>query len=123
MDNLLKKKTATITARFVSAKTRLPLTGSSYEFKLYDQDPIVDDLLGTSKLNARGEAKLSFHLDKIKSLDSPAETKPDLYFILYDDRMEIYKSRVLRDLDLEKYGEFSADEGYTYDLGTYVIDV
>lgn len=113
--------TITITARFVNSKTRLPLGGSSYRFKLYDQDPIADDTLGECKLNSRGEVKLSFHLDRAKSLDSPAETKPDLYFILFHNDEQIYESRVLKDMDLKKHGELSGEDGYVYDLGTYVI--
>lgn len=111
----------TVTAKFINARSQSPLNGDNYEFRLFDKDLITDDFLGVSKLNTEGEAKLSFGMDKFNSLDSPMETKPDLWFRLMNGDQEVYRSKVIENIDLTKYGDLTVEGGYTFDLGTYII--
>jgi hypothetical protein len=120
MDDIINR-TVTVTAKFVNKNTGLPLNDSKYEFQLFDEDLIKDDVLGFCTLNSNGEVKLSFDIKKIRSFDSPMETRPDLWFSLSDGTKEIYKSDVLKNLDFEKHGRLSVDQGYIYNLGTYVV--
>ncbi len=119
MDGLINQR-ITVTARFVNADTVLPFTGNGYEMRLYDKDLLVDDSLGRCKLNARGQAKISFDLEDIKSFDSPFQTSPNLYFILYHNNQKIYKSDVTKNIDLH-HRKSTPNEGIILNLGTYVV--
>ena len=123
MADKLLSQMVTITAKFISASTGLFLNDENFEFQLFDKDIIKDDFLGSCKLNSKGEAILSFDRRQLKSFDSPTETKPDLWFSLSDGAKEVYKSKTLENLDLKKHANFSVDEGYRFNLGTYIISV
>jgi hypothetical protein len=120
INNILKLE-VTVTAKFIDANTLSPLKGSNYEFQLFDEDLIKDEFLGSCFVNSKGEAKLSFDLRQLKSFDSPFETRPDLYFNLYERDKEIYKSETFKNIHLNRYGELSGEHGYALNLGTYVM--
>lgn len=50
------------------------------------------------------------------------EDKPDFYFVLYKHKEEIFKTKVLEDLDLEAMKNFKMGEGEVIDLGTFLVD-
>ncbi len=70
--------------------------------QLWDQDPISDDLLATGV--AKGSypdftAEFVFDLSKASSLDSPFETRPDLYVLIEDwNGREVFRSKVHKDV-------------------------
>ncbi len=88
-------------ARFEDA-TGAPLRGAAYKVKLYDKDPLKDDFLGESALDETGTAAFTFTSLHVKSVDSPGETKPDLYFVVEREGKEIFRSPVHPDVDFEK---------------------
>lgn len=98
-----------------------PLSGEEYSVRLYDKDIFNDDFLGESSLDEDGLAKFKIterHFAGFAKLDK----KPDFYFVVYKNREEIFKSRVMQNLDLTDIEEFKMSEGEIIDLGTFLID-
>jgi hypothetical protein len=98
-----------------------PVTGNEYVVRLYDKDVFNDDYLGQSSLNKKGIAKFIItekHFAGFAKLDE----KPDFYFVVYKNEKEIFKSRVMKNLDLRYIEEFKMKEGEVVDLGTFLID-
>lgn len=98
-----------------------PVTGNEFSVRLYDKDVFNDDYLGESSLNNDGLAKFKFtekHFAGFAKLDS----KPDFYFVVYKTGKQIFKSKVMQNLDLTDMEEFKMKEGEVVDLGTFLID-
>ena len=78
-----------------------PLRGVDFVARVFDADPITDDALGRSPLDDSGEASFLISALAARSLDSPLERKPDLYFTLERDGREIFRSEITKDVDFE----------------------
>jgi hypothetical protein len=89
-----------VIARFELA-TGGPLTGAPFRVKLFDRDPLSDELLGESGLDADGVAEFLINSLDFRSTDSPAETRPDLYFVLEQAGQVVYRSPTFEDVDFE----------------------
>jgi hypothetical protein len=99
-----------------------PVTGDAYIVRLYDKDIFNDDFLGQSTLDEDGVAKFQLtkkHFAGFANLDE----KPDFYFVVYRNQKEIFKSSVMKNLDLSNIEEFRMKEGEVVDLGTFLIEV
>ena len=99
-----------------------PVTGDEYIVRLYDKDIFSDDFLGESSPDKDGLAKFELtkkHFAGFAKLDE----KPDFYFVVYRNKKEIFKSRVMKNLDLSNIEEFRMKEGEVVDLGTFLIEV
>jgi hypothetical protein len=99
-----------------------PVTGKEYVVRLFDKDIFNDDFLGESSLDEDGLAKFQLtkkHFAGFANLDE----KPDFYFVVYRNKEEIFKSRVMKNLDLSDIEEFRMKEGEVVDLGTFLIEV
>ena len=99
-----------------------PVTGDEYAVRLFDKDIFNDDFLGESSLDEDGLAKFQLtekHFEGFAKLDE----KPDFYFVVYRNGKEIFKSRVMKNLDLSDIAEFRMKEGEVVDLGTFLIEV
>ena len=99
-----------------------PVTGKEYTVRLFDKDVFNDDFLGESSLDEDGLAKFYLtekHFAGFAKLDE----KPDFYFVVYRNEKEIFKSRVMKNLDLSDIEEFRMKEGEVVDLGTFLIEV
>ena len=99
-----------------------PVTGDEYIVRLFDKDIFNDDFLGESSLDEDGLAKFQLtkkHFAGFAKLDE----KPDFYFVVYRNKKEIFKSRVMKNLDLSDIEEFRMKEGEVVDLGTFLIEV
>jgi len=106
----------------IAKGTDAPVAGKEYIVRLFDKDLFNDDFLGESTLNKNGIAKFLFtekHFAGFEKLDE----KPDFYFVVYRNGKEIFKSRVMQNLDLRNIEEFKMKEGEVVDLGTFLIDV
>lgn len=88
-----------IKAKFVN-QSGTPFIGHEYSVKLYDMDCLFVDYLGFDTLDKEGIGYISFDVEDIKSWNSPFETKPDFYFILYKNDKEIGRSSVIKNYDL-----------------------
>jgi hypothetical protein len=105
----------------ISKGTDIPVTGKEYTVRLFDKDIFNDDFLGESILNKSGRAKFLFTKKHFAGF-AQLEEKPDFYFVVYRDGKEIFKSRVMQNLDLRYVEEFKMKEGEVVDLGTFLID-
>jgi hypothetical protein len=95
-----------------------PLAGNAYRVRLYDQDALFDDFLGEAHPDGDGRVDLVFDPTRIKSLDSPRETRPDLYVTIVRGGDELARSPVARDVDLTAVDpETRRPERRTIDLG------
>ena len=88
-----------IMARFIAKGSDAAVTGEDYKVRLYDRDIFDSDFIGQSGLNEEGCSKISFHHDAFGYLAN-LETFPDLYFVVYKNDMPIFKSQVMKDVDL-----------------------
>src|ERR1035437_7582838 len=118
--SLNKDMNLEITARFIGKGNDQPLTGDTYLVRLYDKDVFEDDFLGESTLDENGVAKISFNHSSFSNWNK--DTKPDFYFVVFKHKKEIFKSKVLEDLDVEAIEKFKMGEGEMIDLGTYLIE-
>ncbi len=106
----------------ISKGTDDPVTGNEYSVRLFDKDIFNDDFLGESPLDEDGRAQFRLtkkHFAGFADLDE----KPDFYFVVYRNEKEIFKSRVMKNLDLSDIEEFRMREGNIVDLGTFLIEI
>jgi len=118
---LNKKMNIDVKVRLIGKGDDEPVTGSEYSVRLYDKDFFNDDFLGESVPDEEGIAKFLFSqgdFSKPISLDK----KPDFYFVVYKNKQQIFKSKVMSNLDLSDVEEFIMKEGEVIDLGTFLID-
>ena len=110
-----------VIAKFIDSEKN-PIKGNKYKVKLFDNDLVLDDLLGESNINDDGTVNFLFDLNKAGSPDSPFETKPDLYVALYKDNSIIFESKVKKDSDFFKKDPVTDEKkNLTIDLGTFTI--
>lgn len=114
-------KLITVKARFIDKVSGTPLSSDGIVVKLFDKDIVNDDFLGESKLNDNGNISIQFDLDHAQSFDSPGEDKPDLYFSLYKYGHLLFQSEVIENVDFSHAAEFSTQEGFVFDAGTYLV--
>ena len=110
-----------IKVRLIAKGSDTVVHGDDFYVRLYDKDLFNDDYLGQSNLNEEGVAEFSISQ---KDFSSPfnIETRPDFYFVVYKKGVEIFRSKVMSNLDLSDIEEFVMAEGEVIDLGTYLID-
>ena len=99
----------------------LPLSGENYKVIFYDQDVLEDDMLGSSPVDVKGHAEIAITKSRFRSKDSPMEKFPDIYFKVLDNESEVYKSPVVKDLQLKKMSDFDISEGTHFSLGMFLI--
>ncbi|MGN6297257.1 MAG: hypothetical protein ACTHM7_10790 [Ginsengibacter sp.] len=98
-----------------------PLSGREFKVRLYDKDIFNDDFLGESNPDEEGLASFVFTPeDFLKPVQ--LDKKPDFYFVVYKNDLEIFKSKVMSNLDLSDVQEFIMKEGHVIDLGTFLIN-
>lgn len=109
-----------VTARFIGKGHDSALT-DAYTVRLYDKDIFEDDFLGETRLDENGVAKISVANKAFGDLFNIDE-KPDLYFVVYKHKQEIFKTKVLKEIDTDTIKKFTMGEGQVVDLGTYLVD-
>ena len=63
---------------------------------LYDVDPLDDDLLAEGLVGVGGVVAFRFDARRARSLDSPAETAPDMRLVVvHADGRVVFRSRVI----------------------------
>ncbi|MGN6530409.1 MAG: hypothetical protein ACTHK0_01485 [Ginsengibacter sp.] len=118
---LNKEMNIEVKVRLISKGNDEPLTGSEYSVRLYDKDIFNDDYLGESVPDEDGVAKFLFSQGDF-SQPLSLEHKPDFYFVVYKKKHQIFKSKVMSNLDLSNIEEFIMKEGEVIDLGTFLIE-
>ncbi len=108
-------------ARF-SDELDKPLTGGDWTASVSDRDALVDNRLGMVELDAGGVATFLLSVADIKSIDSPGERNPDLYFTLYREGREVFRSEVFENVDFESLHRISGDPvRITREFGPFVL--
>lgn len=110
-----------VKARFIAKGNGLPLTGSGYQMRLFDKDIFDDDYLGESGLDANGVAEIRLS-NKAFSDWGNLETTPDFYFVVVKDGVQIFKSNVMKEIDIVAIEQFKMGEGEVIDLGTFLVE-
>lgn len=110
-----------VTAGFIGKGHERPVTGDEYTVRLYDKDVFTDDFLGESKLDENGMAKIRFTHDAFSGA-THFEDRPDFYFVVLKHKHEVFKTKVMEDVDLKTVENFRMGEGEVIDLGTFLID-
>ena len=83
---------------------------------LWDADPVEDDRLATAPVKA-GKAEFLLDLEDASSLDSPAETKPDLFITVTDcGGTVLFHSETHKNADFSQRDPVSGDAKTTLDL-------
>jgi|SRR5665647_30558 len=118
---LNKEMNVEVKVRLIAKGNDEPLAGNEYSVRLYDKDIFNDDFLGESSLDNEGVAKFIFSQDDFSS-PAKLDDKPDFYFVVYKNNEQIFKSKVMSNLDLSNIEEFVMTEGEVIDLGTFLID-
>lgn len=108
-----------IKLKLIEKGSGTPINGVSV--KLYDQDPLSDDFLGEGTPDAEGNVAIKFDIDQIKSVDTPLEQFPDLYFRVFKGEKLVFESPLADDLDTTQEGSFNFTEGKVIDLGTFLV--
>ncbi len=110
-----------VTARFIGKGHDQPVTGEAYIVRLYDADVFGDDFLGESALDKNGYAKITFTHEAFSGA-AQFEEKPDFYFVVFKHQQQIFKTKVMEEVDLATVENFRMGEGEVIDLGTYLIE-
>ena len=111
-----------VTARLIAKGSDAPVTGKEYLVRLYDEDFFEDDFLGESGLDENGVARITFNPDDFDTEDLIKETSLDFYFVVFKNGKNIFSSKVMEQVNVERFEKFKMGEGEVFDLGTFLID-
>jgi hypothetical protein len=109
-----------VKATFISKGGNSALAGEQYKLRLFDKDVFGDDYLGESKLNEMGEGRIVFGHKAFGNAFN-LEKLPDFYFVLYNDKVPVFQSKVMEDVDLSVLENYQPGEGEVIDLGTFLV--
>lgn len=110
-----------VKATFISTGENIPVTGEAYTLRLFDKDVFEDDYLGESSLDAHGEARIVFGHKAFGNAFN-LEKLPDFYFVLYNNNVPVFKSKIMQDLNLSMLENYQPGEGEIVDLGTFLVE-
>ena len=110
-----------VKVRLISKGNDEPVTGKEFSVRLYDKDIFNDDFLGESSPDEEGVARFVFSQSDFAK-PANLDDKPDFYFLVFKSKKEIFKSKIMSNLDLSDLEEFIMKEGEVIDLGTFLID-
>ncbi len=119
--SLDKQMNIEVKATFIAKGDNTPVTGSKYKLRLFDKDVFGDDYLGESKLNEAGEGRIIFGHKAFGNAFN-LERLPDFYFVLYNDKIPVFHSKIMQDVELQFLEQYKPGEGEVIDLGIYLID-
>jgi hypothetical protein len=117
---LNKKMNIEVKVRLIAKGNDEPVTGNEISVRLYDKDVFNDDFLGETTPDQEGIARFLFSEGDF-SRPANLDDKPDFYFVVYKNKEQIFKSKVMSNLDLSDIEEFTMKEGEIIDLGTFLI--
>ena len=107
-----------IVARLVHEGSGQPVGGPEYLARLFDDDPVRDDILGECPVTA-GRVEIAFDLERAAGGDTPWETMPDLYLVVLKGGVEIHRTCVVADVDFRVTDPVTREhDELTQDLGT-----
>ena len=89
-----------VIASFTDAQGK-PLSGEEYAVSLRDRDRFFDDKLGETTLTPEGHAEFMVYAADILSFDSAGERTPDLYFVVFKNAIEVFRTEVFDEVDFD----------------------
>lgn len=108
--------------RLLDADNGGPYAHSDVRVLLLDADLVHDDFLGEARVGPDGYGEVIFDLTDASSLDSPGETKPDLYLSVRLAGRELARSPVQVDVDfLWKHPVTGEQRALTINLGDVAV--
>jgi len=119
--SLDKEMNIEVKAAFISKGENIPVTGEGYKLRLFDKDVFGDDYLGESELNEAGEGRIIFNPKAFGNAFN-LENMPDFYFVLYNNKVPVFESKVMEDLNLAALENYQPGEGEIIDLGTFLVE-
>ena len=118
---LNKEMNLEVRVRLIGKGDDKPISGKEFAVRLYDKDVFNDDFLGESVPDKEGTVRFQFSKKDFSGL-AKLDDKPDFYFLVYRNKKEIFRSKVMSNLDLSDLETFIMKEGEVIDLGTFLID-
>lgn len=119
---LNKEMNIEVTARLIAKGSDRPVTGKEFIVKLFDKDFFDDDFLGQSGLDDNGQLHITFNPSRLDAGDPIKESSLDFYFVVFKNEVEIFRSKVMEDVDVDAVEQFKMGEGELINLGTFLID-
>lgn len=119
---LNKEMNIEVTARLIAKGSDRPVTGEAFIVKLFDKDFFDDDFLGQSGLDDNGQLHITFNPSRLDAGDPIKESSLDFYFVVFKNDVEIFRSKVMEDVDVNAVEQFKMGEGELINLGTFLID-
>ena len=110
-----------IRVTFIAKGSDRPLFGDEYLLRLFDKDYFGEDFLGESKLNEAGEGRITLSGESFRNSFNN-EILPDFYFVLYHNKIPVFQSKVVEELNPEILEQYRPGEGEVIDLGTYLVE-
>ncbi|MEO6843561.1 MAG: hypothetical protein ABI184_00230 [Ginsengibacter sp.] len=118
---LNKEMNIEVRVRLIGKGNDKPISGDEFAVRLYGKDVFNDDFLGESFPDKQGTANFLFSKKDFSGLAN-LDDKPDFYFVVYRNKKEIFRSKVMSNLYLSDLETFIMKEGEVIDLGTFLID-
>ena len=118
--SLDKEMSIAVKATFIAKGSDTPVTGEDYILRLYDTDVFGDDYIGQSSLDETGQGNILC----TKTYGNPLtqDILPDFYFVLYKNKVPVFQSKVMEDLNPEVLENYRPGEGEVINLGTFLVD-
>jgi hypothetical protein len=119
--SLSSQPTIEVKVSLIAKGSNAPLTGEAYKVRLFDKDEFDDDYIGESGLDANGTAHIRFGHDAFDDWGN-FEARPDFYFVVVKDGVQIFQSKVMQDVDLDAVEQFKMGKGELIDLGIFLVE-
>ena len=120
--SLDKEMNIEVKATFIAKGNDAPVSGEQYRLRLYDTDIFGEDYLGESKLNETGEGCIVLTHKEFSSRFRKG-TLPDFYFVLYNNKIPVFQSKIMENVNAESLEQYTRGEGEVIDLGTYLVEI
>jgi hypothetical protein len=117
-----KQMNIEVRARLISRETGQPIYGGAYIVKLFDKEFIDDDFLGQASPDVNGAINITFNPSHFDQKDIMKEKSLDFFFVVFRNGKEIFRSKVMEDVDIHAMEQFKMGEGEIIHLGTFLID-
>ena len=111
-----------IIVHFIAKGDDKPVTGFEYKARLFDREIFQDDdFIGESGLDEYGIARFRMTADVYENVPDLG-FGPEFYITIIKNDKEIYKSKVVKNIDLKIVERYKKGVGEVIDFGTFLID-
>jgi hypothetical protein len=111
-----------VRARLISRDTGQPVYGGAYVVRLFDKDFVDEDYLGQASPDKNGAVSIEFNPSQFDQKDVIKDKSLDFFFVVLRNGKEIFRSKVMEDVNIRAVEQFKMGEGEIIHLGTFLID-